>query len=273
MNEEDFYITLPSNTDTKYQNTNSNFKIPLAETLMLDNQWEVGLTEIYIPNYIYNIFNPHNEIMTYNVDPNTPECNNRKIIIPEGKYAAADFKQVVNQHFEKTKHTFGNITIPCKHFMFNFNEYTKKMNFWLKGGTYLKIPSKKLQNYLGIDRTTLIADPRRDLSFIPAAHPCNFEDETVHLFVYTNIIRKTQIGNIFAPILRIVNLDEEETKKKDYLHRIYENPQYHNLSFKNINEIEIKLCNTEGDVVKFHQGNTIVGLHFKRKRKVQYVLN
>lgn len=266
MNSENsFYITLPSNTYTKFNNTNSKFKIPLAETLRLSNEWEVGLTEIFIPNYIHNIFSPHNKIITHHSDP-TSECNNKEIIIPEGQYRAIDFAHIVNQKIRKIKHTHSDGTkTPCNHFKLHYNPFSKKMFFWLKKGSDIEIPSKKLQNYLGLNRPNLVADHLIGSTIRYSSKPCDFENETVHLYVYTNIVKNSQIGNMFAPILRIVNIAEEHTNKADYIHRIYEKPQYHPLSFSNINEIEIKLCNTEGETVNFFQGNTIVALHFKLK--------
>ena len=260
-----FYITLPSNTQTKFNNTNSKFKIPLAETLRLSNEWEVGLTEIFIPNYIHNIYSPHNTIITHHVDP-TSECNNKEINIPEGQYRAIDFALIVNQKIRKIRHTNNDGTrVPCNHFRLQYNPFNKKMFFWLKRGSNIEIPSQKLQNYLGLNRSSLNADPSSENTRKYSTEPCDFENETVHLYVYTNIIKNSQIGNIFAPVLRIVNIEEEHTSKTDYIHRIYEKPQYHPLSFSNINEIEIKLCNTEGETVNFFQGDTVVALHFRLK--------
>ena len=61
------YVFLPSNGDTNKiykKNDISSFTIPLAKGIYLNDNviWEVGVSEIFIPNYIYNIIPPHNEI-------------------------------------------------------------------------------------------------------------------------------------------------------------------------------------------------------------------
>jgi hypothetical protein len=47
-----FYPTLPSNSSMAYfqNNTVANFRVKLAETIVLPGQWEVALTELHFPH-------------------------------------------------------------------------------------------------------------------------------------------------------------------------------------------------------------------------------
>jgi hypothetical protein len=47
-----FYLTLPSNSSIAYfqNNTVANFRVKLAETIVLTGQWEVALTELHYPH-------------------------------------------------------------------------------------------------------------------------------------------------------------------------------------------------------------------------------
>lgn len=57
MNKE-FYITLPSNvSSTEYfpENTVVNYYTKLAQRVVLDGSWEVGLSEVSFTNSWYNI--------------------------------------------------------------------------------------------------------------------------------------------------------------------------------------------------------------------------
>jgi hypothetical protein len=47
-----FYLTLPSNSSVAYfqNNTVANFRVKLAETIVLPGQWEVALTELHYPH-------------------------------------------------------------------------------------------------------------------------------------------------------------------------------------------------------------------------------
>ena len=47
-----FYLTLPSNSSMAYfpNNTVANFRVRLAETIVLPGQWEVALAGLHYPH-------------------------------------------------------------------------------------------------------------------------------------------------------------------------------------------------------------------------------
>jgi len=47
---EQFYITLPSNTQTDVNNTQSKYTVRLPQRLRLQGDWECGLCEIIYPH-------------------------------------------------------------------------------------------------------------------------------------------------------------------------------------------------------------------------------
>ena len=54
-----FYVNLPSNvTGLMENNTPSRFSVPLPQRIKLEGKWEVGLAEIFIPSYGFNIKPP-----------------------------------------------------------------------------------------------------------------------------------------------------------------------------------------------------------------------
>lgn len=63
----DFYVTLPSNASMQYfpQNTQSSYRTKLISPLMLNNEWEVGLSEIFIPRNWFNIGDHNNNYTVY----------------------------------------------------------------------------------------------------------------------------------------------------------------------------------------------------------------
>lgn len=66
----DFYITLPSNSSMEHfpENTQSCFRTKLSAPLVLvGNDWEVGLTEIFIPKTWYNV-DGHNSAYSVTLD-------------------------------------------------------------------------------------------------------------------------------------------------------------------------------------------------------------
>lgn len=69
---ENFFVTLPSNSSFEYfpKNTQSSFKTKLSSPLVLNGNWEVGLSEIFIPRNWFNV-NDHNN--AYSVTYKTEE--------------------------------------------------------------------------------------------------------------------------------------------------------------------------------------------------------
>lgn len=61
----DFYVTLPSNASMQYfpRNTQSSYRTKLLSPLMLSGEWEVGISEIFIPRNWFNIADHNNDYM------------------------------------------------------------------------------------------------------------------------------------------------------------------------------------------------------------------
>ena len=56
---DNFYMNLPSNVPSLAQNNHpAHFKVALPERIRLQGAWEVGLAEIFIPSYGFNIKAP-----------------------------------------------------------------------------------------------------------------------------------------------------------------------------------------------------------------------
>ena len=52
-----FYLTLPSNSSMDYypNNTVAQYTTKLNRVIELDDDWEIGLTEISIPSHVHNV--------------------------------------------------------------------------------------------------------------------------------------------------------------------------------------------------------------------------
>lgn len=98
--KDSFYLFLPSDCDVKgifiEENKRSNYKVPLPDPVDMGNDsWEVGLSEIFVPNYIHNIFPPFNVIelgwkTRYN------ETVDFRLPIPPGTYDAGQLASAIN---------------------------------------------------------------------------------------------------------------------------------------------------------------------------------
>lgn len=98
----DFYITLPSNSSIEHfpENTQSCFLTKLSAPLVVvGDDWEVGLTEIFIPKTWYNV-DGHNRAysVTLDVEESVPRRPNEYIIDVrlENNMNVLDFCEKVN---------------------------------------------------------------------------------------------------------------------------------------------------------------------------------
>ena len=130
--EDSFYITLPSHDPgLRYvdSNTPARYSIALSEKLVLEtNQWEVGMSEIFIPDYGYNIRSPRERSfkITYErVIQDEDGLNLDRvnavdyIAILEGRYTAKTWVRTINERLKETvvdELTRENLFQGCLHY-------------------------------------------------------------------------------------------------------------------------------------------------------------
>ena len=84
------------------------------------------------------------------------------------------------------------------------------------------------------------------------------------MYVYSNLVKDSIIGNVFAPIVRVVGL--EDKPKIETIHREFTVPHYLPLRSSSFNEVVLELTDGMGNSMKFNQGNSMAVFHFKKKR-------
>lgn len=84
-----------------------------------------------------------------------------------------------------------------------------------------------------------------------------------HIYIYTNIVTHTLVGDTYSPILRVVETDPNPNlTMKQY---IYHHPHFIRVNITNLSVIEIKLCDAYGTPIDFAPGEeTIVRLTFRQ---------
>ena len=90
------------------------------------------------------------------------------------------------------------------------------------------------------------------------------------LYVYTDIIQHNIVGNLFAPLLRVIpfKVSNEAKAQNGAIQSHYEflHPQYLPLSQSQLDTIRISINGDMGQPIVFVQGKAVVTLHFRRKR-------
>ena len=88
---------------------------------------------------------------------------------------------------------------------------------------------------------------------------CSFIYKGAHMYVYSSLVKDSIVGNMFAPIIRIVGL--EDKPKSETIHREFTVPHY------SFNEVVLELTDGMGNSMKFNQGNSVAVFHFTKKVK------
>ena len=274
--ENNFYIYLPSNVNTKNQypnNTTSNFITPLADPLVLDTEnWEVALAEIFFPNYNYNV----TETMTGDITLAFYLGNHREtyaLKLTEGFYTPDTFVRNVNKEISKFKSYVHNMKVykePYKGKL-KYNPQSKKISMIFHRGESMRVENIVLRRMMGYRegdkaqyghaKSNLLEAPVISLTL---PFPCAFNVNGTHMYVYSDIVNYSQVGCLYAPVMRVVPLDVGN-QHRETIHRDYQKPHYMSLRSNVIRSINIVLCNDKGEEIKFRQGNSILVLHFRKK--------
>nr|DAC81379.1 TPA_asm: penton [Parasteatoda house spider adintovirus] len=241
-----FYITLPSDASMHIfpDNTMSHFSTKLPKRLELLGEWEVGLVEIIYPRMWNNITEDGNSY-EYNLGNGVKKKNS----IPSGFYDSVN--EIIDQ-FEK------NIRIKL-----GYNKFSKKVKLQLTNGATLRL-SKGLAESLGFPHDETLGEnviPPGTLS-IESPFVADPNVDLHLLYIYADIIQPEMVGDVVAPLLRILTVKGEDG---EMVHAQFDRPHYLPLSRKHIESIEIVIRTHSGRYVSFERGKLIVKLHFRLK--------
>lgn len=83
-----------------------------------------------------------------------------------------------------------------------------------------------------------------------------------NMFIYTDIVKYTFVGNSYVPLLRTIPAIKND---HNLIHTTFLRPYYIDLNTTNLSFIHIEIRNSQGDYIKFLKGNVVLTLHFKKK--------
>lgn len=244
-----FYVTLPSDSSQNYfpDNKISNYITRLPQCIQLSGEWEVGLAEVNFPHTWYNV-NSTNNVIEYEL-PGGLKPHKKEI--PPGFYPTIQSildALTVKELKEK--------------FSFSFNEVTKRVKMSVTGEGNI-ILCAGMAELLGFDTMDFGSEDdgapfTMESPYVPDPS-ANFRV----LMLYTDIIEPQIVGDVYAPLLRIINVTGSDG---DMVHIQYDKPHYLPVSRKLIETIEINIRTHLGSFVPFERGRSYVKLHFRQKQ-------
>lgn len=271
-------------------NSQCCFRTQLAKPIHLNKQdWEVALVEMIVPNQVINVSEKEGEffIVTYDNNiavelaklPNACELPNKKrgvrLCIPSGTY-------VTPQHLVETINDTIQVSLGDfmkKHhlrFLFHFSNIAKhvKMDTSVKLGIEFH-PEMAIK--LGIDpdyfqrlgRNPNEPNPvflRDSMDQNPFPYTVDLYMGFNHLFVYSDLAAFTCLGNIEAPVLRVVPFDPKtKAGANPHIHYEFLNLHYVPLAKTDFDTIAIHIKGDTGKSIQFVNGKSMVKLHLRQR--------
>jgi hypothetical protein len=296
-----------SSLDFFPNNTLTEFTTKLADTIELTDEWEVGLAEIMFPRSWYTIpkeglimeidyrrcdivwqfqqankrdyertyrrrWEGENEPIIDSPEEEEYEDTTVRVKINGGFYFSMEeltdeMNHATIQEFSKLEKT---ITPPITPPEFTYKPITRRIHITLPAGMRIEFPplletilglsysqNPICHNFISKEKKTI----RGDLS-------CDLQTGIHALYVYCDLLQFTHVGDIKAPLLRVVDSGGEAG---DVVTRYYEKPRYIPLQKKTFDTIEIVIRDDLGERILFENGKVLLTLHFRRARN-QYLI-
>jgi hypothetical protein len=265
-----FYMTLPSNAsiNSHPENTAAQFRTTLAQPVEVTGDWEVALTEIYLPNNWFNI--TQNECWF--------EVNNERFVIPEGLYPSV--KSVMNKMVQLLREKQQFSVAESKEFnralndtiINNLRQRTRIVLSYVKPWKRIAfIIPNELEMTMSVSLMKILGfqsfEKRVETSAAPSSVIMLAQDEpelllkSFMMYVYCDLVEPGLVGDTKVPLLRVVNVNKHLFEISS---RIYTSPIYVPLQKKSFGTVEVNIMTDTGDPMPFASGKSVVVLHFRR---------
>lgn len=248
-----FYVTLPSNSSMTYypNNTTTKFSTHLPQQISLRGQWEVALVEFHYPCTFQNIPENDNKIYIYTYD------EENKIY----EVFASSLKAGIYESPESIISLLNKDKSVSKFYQFKYNKDSRFCEL-----TALT-PLTDIVNTVEFPRCVCLQlGMQLDSKHPESIWPCNIRlGLPSELYIYCDIIEPQLIGDVMAPLLRIVSVDKSTYMFSDQKTCIFSKPHYVPVLLTDFENIEIDIRLDTGYAVPFQFGTSCVKLHFRKR--------
>jgi len=249
-----FYLTLPSNSSMDYypQNTVAQYTTKLNNSIELDGEWEVGLTEISFPIDIENV--ARRECFFKISTISYPHNARIKITLPSGHYST--FEEVAEALYIAQKNRLPHVPgVYDVAVSFIYDSIADRVKMTIME-PFCVVFSPALARLMGFRHTTsYCASPWL------AEHNMNFKSSVRSIYVYCDLVEHVLVGDTKAPLLRIVN---RKSDADENVHETFNPIMYVPLQKKYFDNVEINMMTDSGVPVPFNSGKSFVVLEFRR---------
>lgn len=250
-----FYLTLPSNSSSQFfpENTLTHYFTKLPHSVDLTGgQWEVGLAEIQYPHTWYNIQGEDGWV-DFEIDGVVLHAVLRAGYYPTPQILVKRMEVICTSHLRKAR--------KCDAVEFLYDDITRKVTLGLKPDVAVTF-GPLLKTMLGFSQD------RYEEGVHEAENVVDIRQGFYSLYVYCNVVEPHMVGDVLAPLLRIVPI---RGKDGDLVTRSYDNISYHPVQQKHFDTVELDIRDDTGRRVSFERGKVVITLHFRQRRSPHFL--
>jgi len=239
------------------QNTVAQYTTKLNNLIELDGEWEVGLTEISFPFEIENVVEGDCYFHISQVGSDASV----KVTLPAGHYASLE---EIETHMKVSTMLELQLTsveqVPIE---FSFLKNQNRVRMTLRQDITVKF---------GVVMARLLGF-RHDVTYstdsVLGESKMRFRSLVRSIYVYCDLVEHVPVGDIKAPLLRIVN---RTSNGGENVHRTFNPILYVPLQKKCFDSVELNLMTDGGVPVPFWFGKSFVVLEFRRAAYKYFML-
>jgi hypothetical protein len=189
---DQFYLTLPS--------TRARYVTKVPERVLLNGQYEVGLSEIVYPHTWNNVDNRH-EIYWIGIFNLATNELTKTYVKSNYYYDGDEFAASLTHQATRAFADVSDISLK-----FSFTKLTDRMRIQIRNSNvHIVVISWELMEFLGF-REKVIAKKEADLT---AVHAFDINRGLNLLYVYCDSATHSTLGDTKAPLLRVCNVSGE----------------------------------------------------------------
>lgn len=261
-------------------NTVAKFCTKLANAVILDGSYEVGLSEIIYPRDYYNIDN-RDKLMKFtfkgvdirrNTETGIEELDEhvlkRKLLRNALYTSDEEFIESLNEQVSAEITTLNlpaTITFSLDRkgrILINIQPQTQ-----IRDGAYTTLydmyfqMSAELGNRLGFDGVVSLSMLTSKRENAKSRFDLNMGNRL--MYVYCDIVAHGLVGDVSAPLLRVCNIPQPI--QNECVHVAYTDVHYKPVQKKEFDTIDVSINSERGLTMPFQSGKSLLTLHFRRR--------
>jgi len=247
-----FYMTLPCDASRQVypENKAGKYTTVLAREIVLEGDYEVGLSEcvIPVPKSSLNFKQPMiiDSLMAKGLQ-----------FVPVD---AREMSSMTDLEYLDVPKTLSGKPV----FKLSVRDRRVILSVASAYGIIFNDDNKDLANLLGFPLKKYTGGSREEYMEYVAPNPYGGSGTLFFIYIYCDVVEYSFVGDSMVPCLRTLSVVSDETKSTVLR---FENPHYVPVSQSRCSQISIEIANDQGEEIIFSKGLSLVELHFRPKKK------